>query len=157
MGKRIAESRGEVQLTAAILDYYAQHAEEFLAPEVLQPTSGEAVIHNEPNGVLFGVEPWNSPYYQLVRFAAPNLMAGNTVMVKHASSVQQRADAFEKLWAEAGAPAGAYTNLRISYDQVTQVIDDPRVVGVAFTGSTEGGRAIAVRAARHGVLRHGDR
>ena len=109
---------------------------------MLQPTSGEAVIHNEPIGVLFGVEPWNFPYYQLVRFAAPNLMAGNTVMVKHASSFQQCAKAFEKLWREAGAPAGAYTNLRISYDQVTEVIDDPRVVGVAFTGSTEGGRSL---------------
>ncbi len=123
--------------------------EEFLAPEVLRPLSGEATVANEPIGVLFGVEPWNFPYYQLARFAAPNLMAGNTILVKHAASVPQSAALFETLWSEAGAPVGAYTNLRISYDQVGNVIDDPRVVGVAFTGSTDAGRAIAARAGQN--------
>ena len=99
--------------------------------------------------MLFGVEPWNFPYYQLARFAAPNLMAGNTILLKHAASVPQSAALFETLWSEAGAPVGAYTNLRISYDQVGNVIDDPRVVGVAFTGSSDAGRAIAARAGQN--------
>jgi succinate-semialdehyde dehydrogenase/glutarate-semialdehyde dehydrogenase len=135
MGKLIAQSLGEVALSANILDYYAQHAERFLAPETLDTARGEALVESSPIGVLFGVEPWNYPYYQLTRFAAPNLMAGNVVMVKHASSVPQCALAFERLLHEAGAPAGAYTNLFISKEQVTQVIDDPRIRGVALTGS----------------------
>ncbi len=77
MGKRIAESRGEVMLSADILDYYARNAEAFLAPRALSPQSGQAYIENAPFGILFGVEPWNFPYYQLARFAAPSLMAGN--------------------------------------------------------------------------------
>lgn len=148
MGKLIAEARGEVALSADILDYYAQHAEGFLAPQQLQPSAGEAVIESSPLGVLFGVQPWNFPYYQLARFAAPNLMAGNVVMVKHAGCVPQCAEAFGKLWVEAGAPAGAYTNLFISHDQVGRVIDDPRVKGVALTGSVEAGRGVAARAGK---------
>jgi succinate-semialdehyde dehydrogenase/glutarate-semialdehyde dehydrogenase len=146
MGKLIAQSRGEVALCAAILDYYAQHAESFLAPETLPTQSGTAVVESAPIGVLFGVEPWNFPYYQIARFAAPNLMAGNVVMVKHASNVPQCALAFERLMHEAGAPAGAYTNLFISKDQVAQVIDDPRIRGVALTGSEAAGAVVAARA-----------
>ena len=146
MGKLIAQSRGEVALSAAILDYYAQHAERFLAPEELPTQTGTAVVESAPIGVLFGVEPWNYPYYQIARFAAPNLMAGNVVMVKHASNVPQCALAFERLMQEAGAPAGAYTNLFISKDQVAQVIDDPRIRGVALTGSEAAGAVVAARA-----------
>jgi succinate-semialdehyde dehydrogenase/glutarate-semialdehyde dehydrogenase len=149
MGKLIAESRGEVLLSADILDYYAKNAERFLAPQILKPSSGEAVIENTPFGVLFGVQPWNFPYYQLARFAAPNLMAGNVVMVKHAGCVPQCAIAFEKLWREAGAPAGVYTNLIISYDQVNRVIDDPRIEGVALTGSVAAGKSVAARAGQN--------
>jgi len=146
MGKLFAEARGEVALSADIIDYYAKNAERFLAPETLTPTSGEAEIVSTPFGVLFGVQPWNFPYYQLARFAAPNLMAGNVVMVKHAGCVPQCAIAFEKLWLEAGAPAGAYTNLLISHDQVNQVIDDPRIKGVALTGGVDAARRVAARA-----------
>jgi len=146
MGKLITQARGEVELSADIIDYYAKNAETFLAPEALHPTTGEAEIQNAAFGVLFGVEPWNFPYYQLARFAAPNLMAGNVVMVKHAGCVPQCAIAFEKLWLDAGAPAGAYTNLLISYDQVNRVIDDPRIKGIALTGSVEAGKAVAARA-----------
>lgn len=149
MGKRIAEARGEVALSADIIDYYAQNAERFLAPERLDPTSGEAEIVSSPFGVLFGVQPWNFPYYQLARFAAPNLMAGNVVMVKHAGNVPQCAIAFEALWLEAGAPKGAYTNLLISHDQVNRVIDDPRIKGVALTGSVEAGKSVAARAGQN--------
>ncbi len=149
MGKLIDQSRGEAKLSADIIDYYAKNAEQFLAPQRLKPSSGEAEIQNAPFGVLFGVEPWNFPYYQLARFAAPNLMAGNVVMVKHAGCVPQCALAFEKLWLEAGAPVGAYTNLFISYDQVNRVIDDPRVMGVALTGSVEAGKTVAGRAGQN--------
>ena len=149
MGKLIDQARGEVALSADIIDYYAENAEGFLAPIKLKPSSGEAEIESAPFGVLFGVEPWNFPYYQLARFAAPNLMAGNVVMVKHAGCVPQCAIAFEKLWREAGAPEGAYTNLLISYDQVNRVIDDPRIKGVALTGSVEAGKIVAGRAGQN--------
>ena len=149
MGKLIDQARGEVVLSADIIDYYAKNAERFLADVRLEPSSGEAEVESSPLGVLFGVEPWNFPYYQLARFAAPNLMAGNVVMVKHAGCVPQCAIAFEKLWLEAGAPVGAYTNLLISYEQVNRVIDDPRIKGVALTGSVEAGRVVAARAGQN--------
>lgn len=149
MGKLIAQSEGEVKLSAAILDYYAEHAESFLAPEKLNTAKGDAVVESSPIGVLFGVEPWNYPYYQIVRFAAPNLMAGNVVMVKHASNVPQCALAFERLLEEAGAPAGAYTNLFITKDQVAKVIDDDRIRAVALTGSEGAGAVVAQRAGKN--------
>jgi succinate-semialdehyde dehydrogenase/glutarate-semialdehyde dehydrogenase len=149
MGKLIDQARGEVVLSADIIDYYAKNAERFLAPEHLKPSSGEAEVESSPFGVLFGVQPWNFPYYQLARFAAPNLMAGNVVMVKHAGCVPQCAIAFEKLWMEAGAPLGAYTNLLISHDQVNRVIDDPRIKGVALTGSVEAGKSVAGRSGQN--------
>ncbi len=149
MGKLFAESVGEVMLSADILDYYATNAESFLASEHLKPESGEAVVESSPLGVLFGVQPWNFPYYQLARFAGPNLMAGNVVMVKHSGTVPQCAIAFEQLWLEAGAPAGAYTNLLISHEQVLAVIDDPRIRGVALTGGVAAARGVAERAGKN--------
>lgn len=149
MGKLIDQARAEVTLSGDILDYYARNAAKFLATEALAPASGEAEVQSSPLGVLFGVQPWNFPYYQLARFAAPNLMAGNVVMVKHAGCVPQCAIAFEQLWRDAGAPAGAYTNLLISYDQVNRVIDDPRIKGVALTGSVEAGKRVAARAGQN--------
>lgn len=149
MGKRIGEARGEVQFSADILAYYAKHAEDFLAPDKLHPKHGHAHIENSPTGVLFCVEPWNFPYYQLARVAGPQLMAGNVLVVKHAGCVPQCAIAFEKLLRDAGAPVGAYTNLQISYDQSDRVIDDPRVRGVALTGSVPAGRKVAARAGRN--------
>ncbi|MEB0111977.1 NAD-dependent succinate-semialdehyde dehydrogenase [Variovorax sp. RTB1] len=149
MGKLIAQSQGEVALCAAILDYYADHAEAFLAPERLASSRGEAMVESSPLGVLFGVEPWNFPYYQLVRFAAPNLMAGNVVLVKHASNVPQCALAFEGLLSDAGAPPGAYTNLFVSKDQIGRIIDDDRVRGIALTGSEGAGAVVAARAGKN--------
>ena len=146
MGKRIDEARGEVNFSADILSYYAQHGESFLAPVKLHPQRGEAHMESHPFGVLFCVEPWNFPYYQLARVAGPQLMAGNVLVVKHAGCVPQCAIAFEKLLLDAGAPVGAYTNLLISHEQANQVIDDPRIKGVALTGSVEAGRSIAARA-----------
>jgi succinate-semialdehyde dehydrogenase/glutarate-semialdehyde dehydrogenase len=149
MGKPIKQSAGEVALSAAILDYYATHAERFLAPETLTTARGSAVVESEPIGVLLGVQPWNFPYYQIARFAAPNLMAGNVVMVKHASNVPQCALAFEAVMRDAGAPEGAYTNLFISKDQLEHVIDDARTRGVALTGSEGAGASVAARAAKN--------
>jgi succinate-semialdehyde dehydrogenase / glutarate-semialdehyde dehydrogenase len=149
MGKLIAQSQGEVALSAAILDYYAEHAEGFLAPEKLTTSKGEAVVVSDPIGVLFGVEPWNYPYYQVARFAAPNLMAGNVVMVKHASNVPQCALAFAQVLKDAGAPAGAYTNLFVSKEQIAALIADPRIRAVALTGSEAAGAVVATLAAKH--------
>ena len=106
-------------------------------------------MESSPIGVIFCVEPWNFPYYQLARVAGPQLMAGNVVVVKHAGCVPQCAIAFEKLWIEAGAPVGAYTNLLISHEQSDHVIDDPRIKGVALTGSVAAGRSIAARAGQN--------
>ncbi len=149
MGKRIDEARGEVAFSADILDYYAKHAKDFLAPVKPHPRHGDAHIESSPLGVLFCVEPWNFPYYQLARVAGPQLMAGNTLVVKHASCVPQCALAFEQLLRDAGAPQGAYTNLMISHAQSDRVIDDPRIRGVALTGSVAAGRAVAGRAGLH--------
>ncbi len=148
MGKRIDEARGEVNFSSNILDYYAKNAEKFLAPEKLHPTHGEAHMESSPIGVIFCVEPWNFPFYQLARVAGPHLMAGNTLVVKHSSNVPQCAVAFEKLWIDAGAPAGLYTNLFISHEQSDHVIDDPRIKGVALTGSVAAGRSVAARAGK---------
>ena len=149
MGKRIAEARGEVEFSSQILSYYAKNAEDFLAPVQLNPTVGQAHMESTPIGVIFCVEPWNFPYYQLARVAGPHLMAGNTVVIKHAGCVPQCAIAFERLFLDAGAPAGLYTNLLISHEQSSKLIDDPRIKGVALTGSTAAGRSIAARAGQN--------
>jgi succinate-semialdehyde dehydrogenase/glutarate-semialdehyde dehydrogenase len=149
MGKRINEARGEVEFSSKILSYYAENAERFLAPVKLDPTEGAAHMESSPIGVVFGVEPWNFPYYQLARVAGPHLMAGNTLVIKHAGCVPQCAIAFEKLLTDAGAPPGLYTNLLISHAQSNRVIDDPRIKGVALTGSVAAGRSLAARAGQN--------
>ena len=149
MGKRISEGRAEVEMSAAILQYFADHAEAFLAPQVIDTAMGDAHLEFSPLGVLIGVQPWNFPYYQLARFAAPNLMAGNVLLVKHSSSVPQCALAFQQLFTDAGAPCGAYTNLFVSSDQVGALLDDPRTKGVALTGSEQAGESLASRAGKN--------
>jgi succinate-semialdehyde dehydrogenase/glutarate-semialdehyde dehydrogenase len=149
MGKRIDEARGEVKFSADILAYYAKNAERFLAPHKLNPSIGDAHMESSPIGVIFGVEPWNFPYYQLARVAGPHLMAGNVLVIKHAGCVPQCAIAFEQLFIDAGAPVGLYTNLLISHEQSNAVVDDIRVKGVALTGSVAAGRSIAARAGQN--------
>ena len=146
MGKLFREAQAEVKLSADILDYYADQAETFLAPQKLPVKQGEAVIESAPMGVIFCVEPWNFPYYQLARVAGPNLMAGNTLIVKHAPNVPQCALAFEKLFLDAGAPRGAYTNVFLSNEQAATAIADRRIRGVALTGSERAGAAVASEA-----------
>ena len=117
-----------------------------MAPELLEVADGIACVGGSPLGILFGVRPWNFPYYQLARFVAPNLMAQKMVMVKYSGSVPQCALAFEDLWRRAGAPRGLCTNLFLSCEQVNDVIDDPRIKGVALTGSSGAGKSVAARA-----------
>jgi succinate-semialdehyde dehydrogenase/glutarate-semialdehyde dehydrogenase len=149
MGKRIDEARGEVEFSSQILAYYAKNAERFLAPVKLHPTIGHAHMESSPIGVLFAVEPWNFPYYQLARVAGPHLMAGNTMVVKHSSNVPQCAVAFEKLLIEAGAPIGLYTNVFVSHAQSDTIVNDARIKGVALTGSVDAGRSLAAQAGKN--------
>jgi succinate-semialdehyde dehydrogenase/glutarate-semialdehyde dehydrogenase len=149
MGKRISEANGEVEFSSEILTYYAKNAERFLADVPLHPSHGEGHMESSPIGIVFCVEPWNFPYYQLARVAGPHLMAGNTIVVKHAGCVPQCAIAFEKLLLDAGAPPGLYTNLLISHAQSNKIIDDRRVKGVALTGSVAAGRTIAAGAGKN--------
>jgi succinate-semialdehyde dehydrogenase/glutarate-semialdehyde dehydrogenase len=148
MGKLIEQSRGEVALCAKIARYYADNAKAFLAPVKYDSDLGEAWVEHHPIGVLLAVEPWNFPYYQLMRVLAPNLAAGNPVVVKHASIVPHCAEAFAHLVREAGAPEGVYTNLFITSDQVSNIIADDRVQGVALTGSEKAGGIVAAQAAK---------
>lgn len=149
MGKLINQSRGEVQLCAQIARYYAENAERFLAPTRYPSELGEAWVENHPIGVLVAVEPWNFPFYQLMRVLAPNLAAGNPVLAKHAANVPHCATLFEELVNEAGAPKGAWTNLFISNDQVASLIADDRVQGAALTGSERAGSAVAQQAGKY--------
>jgi len=149
MGKLIAQSRGEVKLCAQIARYYADNSKQFLAPVKYPSEMGEAWVEHHPIGVVMAVEPWNFPYYQLMRVLAPNLAAGNPVLAKHASIVPHCAETFAHLVREAGAPDGAWTNLFISSDQVANIIADDRVQGAALTGSEKAGSIVAAQAAKH--------
>jgi succinate-semialdehyde dehydrogenase/glutarate-semialdehyde dehydrogenase len=148
MGKLIGVSQAEVQVSAAILDYYAKNTEAFLKPQPVAGFAG-AVIETRPIGIILAIEPWNFPYYQVARVVGPQLAAGNVVLLKHAEGVPQCALAFEKLLDEAGAPKGAFTNIFATHDQVGRLIDDPRIVGVTVTGSGRAGAAVAERAGRN--------
>lgn len=149
MGKRIAESKGEIELCASIYEYYAKNAADFLADTKLNPSEGEAFIRKEPIGVLLGIEPWNYPFYQVARFAAPNIMAGNCIILKHASNVPQCALAIEKLYKDAGAPEGLYTNLFINSDNIEDLLANPIVKAVSLTGSEKAGASVAAIAGKN--------
>ncbi|GAA0362053.1 NAD-dependent succinate-semialdehyde dehydrogenase [Microbispora corallina] len=149
MGKLIGESRGEVDLAADILGYYAEQGPALLADRPLLVEEGKAVVASRPLGVLLGIMPWNYPLYQVARFAAPNLVAGNTILLKHASNCPQSALAFERLFRDAGAPPGVYTNLLLPSSRVGRVLDNRRVRGVSLTGSDRAGASTAERAGRN--------
>lgn len=151
MGKPHSEARGEVEFSALIYRYYAEHAEAFLADEpiALMGGGGTAVIRRRPIGVLLGIMPWNFPSYQVARFAAPNLAAGNTIVLKHAPQCPESAAAIEEIFTEAGFPPGAYVNVYATNEQVATMIADPRVQGVSLTGSERAGAAVAEVAGRH--------
>lgn len=152
MGKIFAEAKAEVELSAKILEYYVKNAEKLLAPEKLPVEDSaevEAVLVHDPLGVILAIEPWNFPYYQIVRILAPQLSAGNTLILKHASNVPQAAAIMEKLFLEAGLPKGAFTNLYIGHDKIETILKDPRVVGVALTGSEDAGSSVAALAGKY--------
>jgi succinate-semialdehyde dehydrogenase/glutarate-semialdehyde dehydrogenase len=151
MGKRQEEAVGELFLSSMILKYYADNAEAFLQPTTIQPIfgGGDAVVETQPVGVLLAIEPWNYPYYQVVRVAGPNLVLGNTVILKHAEITPQCAEAIEQLFTDAGAPAGVFTNTFLRISDVEQVIADPRIQGVTLTGSERAGSAVGALAGKH--------
>jgi succinate-semialdehyde dehydrogenase / glutarate-semialdehyde dehydrogenase len=149
MGKKLDEGAGEAEFSASIFEFYASQGATLLADQRIPTFSGgTAVVQRRPVGALLGVMPWNYPVYQVARFAAPNLVLGNTVLLKHAESVPQSALAIAELMRDAGVPDGVYTNLFATFDQVQTMIEDPRVQGVSVTGSERAGAAVAAIAGR---------
>src|SRR3546814_3490250 len=133
MGKPIAQAQGEVELVVSIYQYYADHVAEFMQDETLDIAgSGTAVVRTEPIGPLVGVMPWNYPYYQVARFAAPNIALGNTIILKHARNCPQSALAIERVFLEAGLPTDVYRNAFVSSAQVAAAVADQRVQGVSL-------------------------
>jgi len=151
MGKEIDGALGEIDFSAAIYEYYADNAEKFLADETIDLLDGEgsAIIRRGPVGVLLGIMPWNYPYYQVARFAGPNLTLGNTIVLKHAPQCPESAAAIQKIYDDAGFPSGAYVNVYATNEQIAEAIADPRVQGVSLTGSERAGAAVAEVAGRN--------
>ncbi|UWX96828.1 NAD-dependent succinate-semialdehyde dehydrogenase [Arthrobacter zhaoxinii] len=150
MGKPLREAKSEVALSANIYEYYATQGPGFMADEQLDVKGGgNAVVRTEPVGALLGIMPWNYPYYQVARFAGPNLMLGNTVLLKHANNCPQSALAMAQIFADAGVPEGAYINLFATNEQAADIIADPRIQGVSLTGSERAGSAVAEVAGRN--------
>ena len=147
MGKLINDARAEVEKCASVCDYYAEHGAAFLADEIIESDAGKSYVTHKPLGTILAVMPWNFPFWQVLRFAAPTLIAGNTGVLKHASNVPQCALAIEEIFDLAGAPKGVFKSLMISASQVKQVIEDDRIHAVTLTGSEPAGRQVASTAA----------
>ena len=152
MGKPIGDALGEVDFSADIYQYYADHGPGLLADEpvdLAEGSEGSAFIRKSALGVLLGIMPWNFPYYQVARFAGPNLILGNTIILKHAAQCPASAEAIQRIFLDAGFPEGAYVNVYATNDQIGTIIADPRVAGVSLTGSERAGAAVAEQAGRH--------
>jgi succinate-semialdehyde dehydrogenase / glutarate-semialdehyde dehydrogenase len=150
MGKPLRQGKGEVALAASIYRWYAEHGPRLLEEEQLDPQGAlRSVVRREPVGVLVGIMPWNYPYYQVARFAAPNLMLGNTILLKHAPICAASAQLMEDVLRAAGLPDGGYINVYAPDDVIADVIADPRVRGVSLTGSERAGAAVAEQAGKH--------
>jgi succinate-semialdehyde dehydrogenase / glutarate-semialdehyde dehydrogenase len=151
MGKPIEQALMEVDFAGMIYGFYADNAEDLMADEPIQLSEGEgtAMIRRSPFGVLLGIMPWNFPYYQVARFAGPNLVIGNTILLKHAPQCPESAEAMQKIFDDAGFPEGCYENIYASNEQIEWVIADPRVHGVSVTGSERAGSAVASIAGKH--------
>ena len=149
MGKPITDGRAEALKCATCCDYYAEHAEAFLADELIKTDAGRSFISYQPLGVVLAVMPWNFPFWQVVRFAAPALMAGNVGLLKHASNVPQCALALEKIFHDAGLPPACFRTLLVGSEQVEQLLADDRVRAVTLTGSEGAGMAVAAVAGQH--------
>jgi succinate-semialdehyde dehydrogenase / glutarate-semialdehyde dehydrogenase len=151
MGKPLEQALGEVDFAGDIYAFYADNAEELMADEPIKLLAGDgsALVRRSSLGVLLGIMPWNFPYYQVARFAGPNLVIGNTIVLKHAPQCPESAAAMQKLFDEAGFPDGAYENVYATNEQIEWVIADPRVRGVSVTGSERAGAAVAEIAGRN--------
>lgn len=148
MGKPVRQGRAEAEKCAWVCEYYAEHAEGFLSPEAIATDATQSYVAYEPLGVVLAIMPWNFPFWQVFRFAAPGLMAGNAALLKHAGNVSGCALAIEDLFARAGAPAGLFGALLVPASRVASLIDHPRVAAVTLTGSTEAGRSVGGAAGR---------
>lgn len=149
MGKLIAQSEAEIEMCASVYAYYAKNAEEFLKDKEVKDDGGKAFIRYTPKGIILGVEPWNYPFNQVGRLTAPNLMAGNVVVIKHASNVPQCAQMIEDLFHEAGLPKGVFTNLFLESSRIAKLTADPRIVAVSLTGSEKAGASLAENAGKN--------
>jgi len=151
MGKPIEQALMEVDFAAEIYAFYADNAEDLMADEPIELLGGEgtALIRRSPFGALLGIMPWNFPYYQVARFAGPNLVIGNTILLKHAPQCPESAAAMQQIFDDAGLPEGAYENIYASNEQIEWVVADPRVRGVSVTGSERAGAAVAEVAGRN--------
>jgi succinate-semialdehyde dehydrogenase/glutarate-semialdehyde dehydrogenase len=151
MGKPIEQALMEVDFAAEIYGFYADNAEDLMADEPIELLGGEgtALIRRSPFGVLLGIMPWNFPYYQVARFAGPNLVIGNTILLKHAPQCPESAEAMQRMFDDAGFPAGAYQNVYATNEQIEWAIADPRLRGVSVTGSERAGAAVAEIAGRN--------
>ncbi len=150
MGKPMGESRGEAKFCGEIFDYFATEGPDFAADQPIKTFSGgKAMVQKLPIGPLLGIMPWNYPFYQIARFAAPNLMLGNTIVLKHAESVPKCALAVQQIMIDAGLPEGAYVNVFASHEQIEQLIGDPRITGVSLTGSERAGAVVAAIAGKN--------
>jgi succinate-semialdehyde dehydrogenase/glutarate-semialdehyde dehydrogenase len=151
MGKPIEQALGEVDFCVDIYNYYADNGPKLMADEPIELLAGEgsALIRRSSLGVLLGIMPWNFPYYQVARFAGPNLVIGNTILLKHAPQCPESAEAIEQIYHEAGFPNDAYINIYATNEQIEWVIADPRVRGVSLTGSERAGTAVAEIAGRN--------
>lgn len=149
MGKPLREARAEVEKCASVCDYYAQHGEEFMRAEPGESDTGRSYVAHYPLGVVLAIMPWNFPFWQAFRAAAPALMAGNAMVLKHAPNVPQCALAIEAIFRECGLPEGVFTSLMIEVEQTAEAIASPHVHGVTFTGSEAAGRKVAACAGQH--------
>jgi succinate-semialdehyde dehydrogenase/glutarate-semialdehyde dehydrogenase len=151
MGKPIEQALGEVDFAAEIYGYYADNAEALMADEPIELLGGDgtALVRRSAFGVLLGIMPWNFPYYQVARFAGPNLVIGNPILLKHAPQCPESAEAIAQMFSDAGFPEGAYQNIYATNEQIEWVIADPRLHGVSVTGSERAGAAVAEIAGRN--------
>jgi succinate-semialdehyde dehydrogenase/glutarate-semialdehyde dehydrogenase len=146
MGKVIKESLAEVEKSAWVCEYYAKNAEKFLEDKKLNVNDGTSYLVYDPLGIILAVMPWNFPFYQVFRFAPPAVMAGNVVLLKHASNVPQCALIIEDIFKKAGFEEGIFQTLLVRSDKVNKIIDDPRIKAITITGSTKAGSSVAQRA-----------
>ena len=146
MGKLHAESLAEIEKSALGCEYYAEHAAAFLADEIIPSDAGRSYVAYQPLGTVLAIMPWNFPFWQVFRFAAPALAAGNTALLKHAANVPRCALAIEEVLREAGAPTGVFTTLMVTVEDVARVIADERLHAVTLTGSEGAGRQVAAAA-----------